>query len=56
MSRLFQPAASGRAKHRSCARPIQRGELRFGGRLPNPFADGEEPLLQALGALPRGAG
>jgi hypothetical protein len=61
---LFEPAASGRSKCRGCARPIQRGELRFGERLPNPFAEGEmtvwfhplcaaykrpEPLLEALG-------
>ena len=64
MSHLLEPASSGRSKCRGCARPIQRGELRFGERLPNPFADGEmtlwfhpacaaykrpEPLLQALG-------
>lgn len=61
---LFEPAASGRAKCRGCAQAIQRGELRFGERLPNPFAEGEmtvwfhpacaaykrpEPFLQALG-------
>jgi len=64
MSHLFQPASSGRSKCRGCARPIERGELRFGERLPNPFGEGEmtlwfhprcaaykrpEPLLQALG-------
>jgi hypothetical protein len=64
MSHLFEPAASGRAKCRGCAQAIQRGELRFGERLPNPFAEGEltvwfhpacaaykrpEPFLQALG-------
>jgi hypothetical protein len=64
MSHIFEPASSGRSKCRGCARPIQRGELRFGERLPNPFAEGEithwfhpacaawkrpEPLLQALG-------
>jgi hypothetical protein len=60
---VFEPATSGRSKCRGCSRPIARGELRFGARLPNPFADGEmtiwfhplcaaykrsEPLLQAL--------
>jgi hypothetical protein len=60
---LLEPASSGRAKCRGCARSIQRGELRFGERLPNPFGDGEvtlwfhpacaaykrpEPFLQAL--------
>jgi hypothetical protein len=61
---VFEAASSGRSKCRGCGRPIPRGELRFGERLPNPFADGEmtlwfhpacaaykrpEPLLQALG-------
>jgi hypothetical protein len=64
VSHLFEPAASGRSKCRGCGRPIQRGELRFGERLPNPFAEGEmtvwfhpacaaykrpEPFLEALG-------
>lgn len=64
MSNVFEPASSGRAKCRGCAQPIAKGELRFGERLPNPFAEGEmtlwfhplcaaykrpEPLLQALG-------
>jgi len=60
---VFEHAATGRAKCRGCGRAIARGELRFGERLPNPFAEGEmthwfhplcaaykrpEPLLQAL--------
>lgn len=63
MSNVFEPASSGRSKCRGCGRPILRGELRFGERLPNPFGDAEmtlwfhpecaaykrpEPLLQAL--------
>jgi hypothetical protein len=63
MSHLLEPASTGRSKCRGCAQPIQRGELRFGERLPNPFAEGEmtlwfhpacaaykrpEPLLQTL--------
>jgi hypothetical protein len=63
MPHVFAPAASGRARCRGCAGPIERGALRFGERLPNPFADGEtthwyhpvcaaykrpEPLLEAL--------
>jgi hypothetical protein len=67
MPHLFEPASSGRSKCRGCGRPIERGELRFGERLPNPFADGEmthwfhplcaaykrpEPLLQALAETP----
>ena len=69
MPHLFEPASSGRSKCRGCARPIQRGELRFGERLPNPFGEGEmtlwfhpacaaykrpESLLQALGETPEG--
>jgi hypothetical protein len=62
----IEPAPSGRAKCRGCARTIERGALRFGERLPNPFADGSEmtvwlhldcaafkrpePLLPALAA------
>lgn len=36
---VFEPASSGRAKCRACGDRIARGELRFGERLPNPFAD-----------------
>jgi hypothetical protein len=64
MPHVVEPASSGRAKCRGCGQPIQRGELRFGERLPNPFGEGEmtlwfhplcaaykrpEPLLQTLG-------
>lgn len=64
MSHVFEPAASGRARCRGCGQAIARGELRFGERLANPFAEGEmtvwfhplcaaykrpEPLLEALG-------
>lgn len=67
MPHVFEPAASGRAKCRGCARRIERGEMRFGERIPNPFAEGEttlwyhplcaaykrpEPLLEALPAAP----
>jgi hypothetical protein len=63
---VLEPAASGRAKCRGCGRPIAAGEVRFGERLPNPFAAGEmtlwfhpecaafkrpEPFLEALQAL-----
>jgi len=41
MSHVIEPAASGRAKCRGCKNTIAKGELRFGERLPNPFADGE---------------
>lgn len=64
MPHVFEPASSGRAKCRGCGRPIGRGELRFGERLPNPFAEGEmthwfhplcaaykrpDPVLELLG-------
>jgi hypothetical protein len=63
MPHVFELAPSGRSKCRGCSRAIERGVLRFGERLPNPFADGEmtlwfhplcaafkrpEPLLEAL--------
>ncbi len=63
MPHVLEPAASGRSRCRGCGRSIERGELRFGERIPNPFADGEttlwfhpacaaykrpEPLLEAL--------
>jgi hypothetical protein len=38
---IFEPATSGRSKCRGCAQTIGQGELRFGERLPNPFAEGE---------------
>ena len=41
MPHIVEPAASGRSKCRGCGEPIGKGELRFGERLPNPFADGE---------------
>jgi hypothetical protein len=63
---VFEPAASGRSKCRGCGRALQKGEIRFGERLPNPFADGEmtlwfhpacaaykrpEAMLEALGQI-----
>lgn len=41
MTHVFEPAASGRAKCRGCGQALAKGELRFGERLPNPFAEGE---------------
>ena len=67
MPHVIEPASSGRAKCRGCARSIASGTLRFGERLPNPFGDGEmtlwfhpvcaaykrpEPLLEVLGETP----
>lgn len=63
MPHLIEPATSARATCRGCGERIAAGELRFGERLPNPFADGEtthwfhlecaafkrpEPFLEAL--------
>src|SRR5215510_1280155 len=63
MPHVFEVAPSGRSKCRGCSQAIERGALRFGERLPNPFADGEmtlwfhpicaafkrpEPLMEAL--------
>lgn len=41
VSHVIEPASSGRSKCRGCGRQIQRGEIRFGESLPNPYADGE---------------
>ena len=41
---LIEPASSGRAKCRGCGERIEKGELRFGERLDNPFADGDMTL------------
>jgi poly(ADP-ribose) polymerase-like protein len=69
VAHLFEPAATGRSKCRGCARPIQRGELRFGERVPNQFGEGEttlwfhplcaaykrpQPLLEALAGTTEG--
>lgn len=67
MTHLFEEAPTGRSKCRGCAKPIAKGELRFGERLPNPFAEGEmthwfhplcaafkrpEPILESLESAP----
>ena len=64
MPHVLEHASTGRARCRGCGQNIQRGELRFGERIPNPFAEGEttlwfhplcaaykrpEPLLETLG-------
>lgn len=63
MPHVIETASTGRAKCRGCGEKIAAGELRFGERLPNPFAEGEtthwfhvdcaaykrpEPFLEAL--------
>ena len=44
MPHVFEPAASGRAKCRGCGKAIEKGAIRFGERIPNPFAEGEATL------------
>jgi len=39
MPHLIESAKTGRAKCRACGKPIAAGALRFGERVPNPFAD-----------------
>jgi hypothetical protein len=71
MPHVFEPAPTGRARCRGCGRPIAKGELRFGERIPNPFAEGEttlwfhplcaayrrpEALLEGLGQAPDAPG
>jgi hypothetical protein len=41
MPHVFEPAATGRSKCRGCKQALQKGELRFGEHLPNPFGEGE---------------
>jgi poly [ADP-ribose] polymerase len=41
MAHVIEQAASGRAKCRGCSQPIAAGQLRFGERVPNPFAEGD---------------
>ena len=69
MPHVFEVAPTGRSKCRGCGRPIARGELRFGERLPNPYGEGEmtlwfhprcaafkrpDALLEALPEAPEG--
>lgn len=41
MVHALEPATTGRAKCRGCQQKIEKGELRFGERVPNPFGEGE---------------
>ena len=44
MAHVFEHAASGRSKCRGCGRALEKGEMRFGERVANPFADGETTI------------
>lgn len=44
MVHVFEAAPTGRAKCRGCGQPIEKGTIRFGERIPNPFAEGEATL------------
>jgi hypothetical protein len=69
VANLFEQAPSARSKCRGCGRGIERGELRFGERVQNLFAEGEttlwfhpicaaykrpQPLLETLEATTEG--
>lgn len=41
MPHTFEAATTGRAKCRGCGLPLEKGVMRFGERLPNPFGSGE---------------
>jgi poly(ADP-ribose) polymerase-like protein len=45
MPHIFEPAASGRSKCRGCGQALEKGEIRFGERMANPFAEGTELTL-----------
>jgi hypothetical protein len=44
MTHVFEPAPTGRARCRGCGLAIEKGALRFGERIPNPFGEGEASL------------
>jgi hypothetical protein len=44
MSHVLESAPTGRAKCRACGRHIAAGDIRFGERVPNPFADAADAL------------
>lgn len=44
MTHVFEAAPTGRARCRGCGKPIDKGTIRFGERIPNPFAEGEATL------------
>ena len=44
MAHVFETAPTGRARCRGCGKPLDKGAIRFGERIPNPFAEGETTL------------
>jgi hypothetical protein len=48
MADIFEEAPSGRSKCRACQQKIDKGALRYGERVPNPFGDGEATLYYHL--------
>lgn len=44
MPHVMESAKTGRAKCRGCDRRIEKGEIRFGERVPNVFGEGETTL------------
>ena len=44
MTHVFEAAPTGRARCRGCGKAIDKGTIRFGERIPNPFAEGEATL------------
>ena len=44
MAHVMESAKTGRAKCRGCDRRIEKGEIRFGERVPNAFGEGETTL------------
>jgi hypothetical protein len=44
MPHVFENAPTGRSKCRGCGLGIERGELRFGEQIPNPFGSGETTM------------
>lgn len=48
MSDIIEPASTGRASCRYCKEKIEKGELRFGERIPSAFSEGEQTLWYHL--------
>lgn len=48
MSDVIEPASTGRASCRFCKDKIEKGELRFGERVPSAFSEGEQTLWYHL--------